>query len=118
MAEHNKVENNDEANVYMDQLIESETHFPINNNTMSTPEQPDDHRGTSVHDFQPVDQRAVDRFQDMLEGVIRYSRDMELRFEKKYQMILEMLSAPPESDNTSAQPPKNTPGETPTSHRT
>ena len=110
MAEHNKVENNDEANVYMDQLIESETHFPINNNTMSTPEQPDDHRGTSVHDFQPVDQRAVDRFQDMLEGVIRYSRDMELRFEKKYQMILEMLSARQDSDTTAAQPSVNPAG--------
>src|ERR1044072_9883045 len=107
MAEHNK-DNNDEVNVYMDQLIESETHFPINNNTMSTPEQPNDHRGTSVHDLQPVDQRAVDRFQDMLEGVIRYSRDMELRFEKKYQMILEMLSAPPNFRDTAPQPPPKT----------
>src|ERR1044072_9610600 len=112
MAEHNK-DNNDEVNVYMDQLIESETHFPINNNTMSTPEQPDDHRDTSVHDFQPVDQRAVDRFQDMLEGVIRYSRDMELRFEKKYQMILEMLSARLDFDTNSAQHTKNTAGTNP-----
>src|ERR1044072_8968219 len=96
MAEHNK-DNNDEVNVYMDQLIESETHFPINNNAMSTPKQSDDHRGTSVHDFHPVDQRAVDGLQDMFEGVIRYSRDMELRFEKKYQTILEMLSAPQDS---------------------
>ncbi|KAL7632702.1 UNVERIFIED_CONTAM: hypothetical protein RMT77_016973 [Armadillidium vulgare] len=86
MAE-NTMDNEIKTNV--DQLIDLDMPPPqFNTNAVSTPEPSNDQRGATVHEFQPVDQRAVDRLQDMLEGVIRYSRDMELRFEERYKTMM------------------------------
>ena len=85
---------NEESKVNTDQLIEFLDDLTGTDNIAeSTPEPKDNQRGVSVHNFQPVDQRAVDRLQDMLEGVIRYSRDLELRFEERHKMMMDSLSA-------------------------
>ncbi|KAL7647820.1 UNVERIFIED_CONTAM: hypothetical protein RMT77_001429 [Armadillidium vulgare] len=86
------VTNEEESKATVDHLIDLDMPSQINN-AASTPEPSDDHRGETVHEFQPVDQRTVDRLQDMLEGVIRYSRDMELRFEERYKTMMGSASA-------------------------
>src|SRR6201990_1065734 len=88
MAEQ-PVMNMEDSKTNVDQLIDLDMPPPqFNTNAVSTPEPSNDQRGATVHEFQPVDQRAVDRLQDMLEGVIRYSRDMELRFEERYKTMM------------------------------
>ncbi|KAL7640063.1 UNVERIFIED_CONTAM: hypothetical protein RMT77_009477 [Armadillidium vulgare] len=91
MAENTVMDN--EIKTTVDQLIEFDMPVTFNNNAASTPEHEDDHRDAIVHNLPSVDQDAVNRFQSTFEGVIRYSRDMELRFEKKYKIITDSLSA-------------------------
>src|ERR1700755_301195 len=87
------VTNEEESKATVDHLIDLDMPSPQINNAVSTPEPSDEDRGATVHEFQPVDQRTVDRLQDMLEGVIRYSRDMELRFEERYKTMMGSASA-------------------------
>src|SRR6201990_597320 len=90
MAENNM---DNEIKTTVDQLIEFDMPVTFNNNAASTPEHEDDNRDATVHNIPSVDQDDVNRLQSMLEGVIRYSREMELRFEKKYKVITDSLSA-------------------------
>src|SRR6201990_1499858 len=82
-----------EIKTTVDQLIEFDMPVTFKNNAASTPEHEDDKRDATVHNLPSIDQDAVNRLQFTLEGVIRYSRDMELRFEKKYKVITDSLSA-------------------------